>query len=83
MQKIFNPFDYCFSWTDDGWYSWDRREAHSQALKARNAEARRLRKEGYDIRKFSLSGQLVRKGGIGSGKPDVEAVVNCYGLNAY
>lgn len=82
MQKTYNPFDYCFSWTENGWYAWDRRKAHKEAMKARNAEARRLRKEGYSVHCFSLPGQLVRKGGIGSGKPDVEAVVNCYGLNA-
>ncbi len=82
MQKTFNPFHYCFSWTDNGWYEWDRRQAHKEALQARNEEVRRLRREGYDVRCFSLSGQLVRKGGAGSGRPDIEAVVNCYGLDA-
>lgn len=79
-QQTFNPIDYGFSWTDD-WYTWDRKAGHSAALKARNAEAKRLQKAGYTVTKFTLSGQLVCRGGIGSGHPQIETVVNCYGLN--
>jgi hypothetical protein len=82
MQKTFNPFSFCFAWTEN-WYEWDRKAAHKEALKARNEEAKRLQKAGKRVVKFSMPNQLVRKGGINSGKPDIEAVVTCYGLNAY
>jgi hypothetical protein len=82
-QKIFNPVDYYFEWTDDGWYEWDRRAAHTMALKDRNKKVRELRGKGHKVSVFSLSGQLITKGGIGTGKPQVEFVVNCYGYNMW
>ena len=81
MQKIFNPINYCFQWTEDGWYKWDRKQAHKEARKARDIEVKTLRTRGERVSCFSLSNQLVRKGGIGTGQPDVEFVVNCYGFN--
>lgn len=81
-QKIFNPIDYCFEFTADGWYKWDRKQASKEALKARNTLAKQLTAEGWVVSKFSLSGQLVTRGGIGSGHPQIEAVVTGYGLNA-
>lgn len=87
LQKVFNPIDFDFKWTEDGteygWYEWNRKSAHSKALKARNAEAKRLVKEGYTVTTFSLCDQLVRRGGIGSQHPDIEHYVNCYGLDAH
>jgi len=82
MQRTFNPANYCFAWTDDGWYEWDRKEAHKQALRVRNRGAKRLRAQGMTVSCFTHSGQLISRGGIGSGHPHIELVVNVYGLNA-
>lgn len=79
-QKIFCPIDFEFSWTDN-WYEWDREAAHKAALKARNDLAKRMKDAGRLVQKFSLKDQLVRRGGIGSGRPDVEFFCNCYGVN--
>ncbi len=83
MQMMFNPIDYGFAWTDDNWYTFDRKAAQKAALKARNAEAKRLEAQGKRVSKFTLPSQLISRGGIGSGKPHIEEVVNVYGLNAY
>jgi hypothetical protein len=82
MQKIFNPMDFSFSFTDD-WYSFDRKAGHKLALAERNRVAKNLRKQGWTVRTFVLKNQLCTRGGIGSGKPQIEAIVNCYGFNAY
>lgn len=78
----FNPMDYGFSWTADGWYAWDRKAGHSAALKARNTEVKRLRATGFRCFKSSSAGQLITRGGIGSGHPQIEAVVTVYHFNA-
>lgn len=81
-QRTFNPIDFSFRWTDDGsWYEWDRTAAHKTALAARNKEATRLRKAGFQVSCFSLPNQFMSKGGIGSGQAHIEAVVNVYGVN--
>ncbi len=82
-QRIFDPISFGFIWTDDGWYSWDSKAAHKAARQARDKAAREFKAEGKSVKKFSLPGQLVRRGGIGSGKPDVEFVVTAYGVNVY
>lgn len=82
MQKIFNPINYEFSWTDDGWYDWNSDAAHKTALSARDKLAKELRAQGHKVKGFSLRNQLVRRGGISTGHPDVEFFVTCYGLNA-
>ena len=79
-QQSFNPIDYTFEWTDD-WYKFDYEESHKMALKARNAKARELRKQGHTVRCFTLKHQRVSRGGIGSGRPHIEQVVNVYMLN--
>lgn len=81
-QKIFNPINYTFKWTED-WYKWDRDAAHKAALKARNAEAKRLKALGLEVQKRSLKNQLISIGGAGSNKPHISLVVNCYMVNAY
>lgn len=81
MQKIFDPTNYTFEWTED-WYDWDYEAAHKQALKARNAEAKKLKRAGYEVTKYTLRDQLITQGGIGSGHPEISLVVNCYVLNA-
>lgn len=82
MQKMFSPTDYNFEWTED-WYKWDRDAAHKAALKARNAEAKRLKSEGYAVQKYSRKDQLISKGGIGGDKPHLTLIANCYGLDAH
>ena len=82
MQRTFNPADFEFQWTDDGWYEWDHAEAHKMALRERNAAARTLRKEGRRVRSFSNPGQRISRGGIGSGHPHIELIVNVYGFDA-
>ena len=80
-QQVFNPASYTFKWVND-WYEWDSKSAHNHALKARNAEAKRLKAQGYRVSKCTLKNQLITKGGIGSGNPEISLVVNCYLLNA-
>lgn len=80
MQLAFCPIDYCFAWTDT-WYEWDAKEARKQALKARDAKVRELRAEGKTVIKWTCADQLVRRGGIGSGHPDIEAFVSVYMIN--
>ena len=82
-QQIFNPVDYCFAWTADGWYTWDRPAAFIAARRARDEAAREAFKAGHQVRKFTLRDQLISRGGIGSGKPHVDFVVTCYGVNIY
>lgn len=81
MQKVFNPLDYGFKWAGD-WYEFDHKSASSAALKARNAEAKRLEKEGKRVRKWSLPNQLISRGGIGSHHPHIQEIVTVYGLSA-
>ena len=81
-QQLFNPADYCFTWTADGWYEWDRKAAQRAALAARNAAAKALRAAGREVSCFSLPGQLITRGGIGSGRPEIDLMVTGYGLNA-
>jgi hypothetical protein len=82
MQLAFNPVDYHFEWTSDGWYSWDKAAAVKAARKARDEAARRLKAEGRDVHKWSLPGQRITRGGIGSGNPEVDFHATVYYLNA-
>ena len=79
-QHVYNPANYNFTWTD-GWYAWDSKAAHKAALSARNAKVKELRAAGRIVRPFTLSGQLITRGGIGSGKPEITMFCSCYGLN--
>lgn len=81
-QHAFNPVDYGFVWTDD-WYLFDHKYAHSCALKARNIAVKALRKSGYKVTNFTLRGQKITKGGIGSGHPEITLIVNVYGYNIH
>jgi len=86
-QIVKNPADYTFEWTVPtasepmGWYKWDRTIAHKLALRDRNKEARPLRENDYNPVLFSLRDQLITRGGIGSGHPEISLVVTVYGLN--
>ena len=87
-QIIVSPADYCFEWTcptvEDpmGWYKWDRTRAHKLALRDRNKLAMTLHRAGKNPVSFSLPGQLITMGGIGSGHPEISLVVRCYGINS-
>ena len=84
MQERFNPMDYGFEFTNDGtaygWYSFDSAAAHKAARKARDARARELRKAGRKVRCSANSGQLITRGGIGTGRPQIEEIVTVYRL---
>ena len=82
MQEIYTGIDYGFEWTDDGWYKWDMVAGQKAALAARNARAKELRAQGYQVRLFSLGDQLISKGGINTGRPDIQLWTKAYGLNA-
>lgn len=81
IQRLFSGDDYGFRWVGD-WYEYDS-NGGALARKARDQEAKRLKSEGWTVKKFSLGQQLVSKGGIGSGRPHIELFVPCYGLNAW
>ncbi len=82
QQYIFSPINYGFQWTN-GWYTFNREAAQKEALKARNLFAKEEKKRGRKVVNFSLPGQLITRGGIGSGHPQIEVVVNVYGCNVY
>jgi len=78
-QQTFNPMNFLFSWTKD-WYEWDGTAAHKAALKARNAEAKRLKAQGKRVRSWSMPNQSITRGGIGSGHPEIDHFVTVYVL---
>lgn len=82
IQATYSPMDYTFQWTED-WYTFDTTEGKRLALAARKAEMARLKREGWTVKPFSLGQQLISRGGIGSGRPHIELVVNVYGFNAW
>ena len=77
-QRTFNPANWHFAWTEDGWYEWDRKAAHSAALRARNVEAKRMKAAGRLVTKSTIPGQLITRGGIGSGHPEISMHVSVY-----
>jgi hypothetical protein len=79
-QALFDPIHYGFKWTAD-WYEFDRTKAMRAARNARDAVARKMRKQGREVRCFTIRDQLRTKGGIGTGHPQIEEVVNVYGIN--
>lgn len=70
-----------FRWTDNNWYEFDHVAAHQAAKKQRDDHAADLRKRGYLVKKFTHAKQLMTMGGIGTGNPQIELIVTCYGLN--
>lgn len=80
-QESYNPIDYGFEWTNDGWYKFDRKAAIKAARAARDARARELKKAGIPFKKFTDGNCLISRGGIGSGRPHIEEVVPVYYLN--
>lgn len=80
-QLHFDPLQYGFRWTDDGWYEFDAKSAEKAARDARAREAKRLRQEGYNVKLFSTGRQLRSRGGIGSEHPHIEVIATGYYLN--
>ena len=80
MQLAFNPIDYCFTWTAT-WYTWDSKEAHKLARKARDAKAKALKAEGKTVTKWTNGGQIIRQGGIGTAHPEIDSYCSVYMLN--
>lgn len=78
IQDSFNPVDFNFTWTDNGWYEWDSEAAKRAAKKARDTKVNELRKLGYIVKKSVLKNQLITRGGIGTGRPHVEFIVDVY-----
>lgn len=85
IQQSFNPADHCFTWTVDGsqygWYEWNGKLAHSQALKARNAAAKVAKAHGKSVKCWSSPGQMITRGGIGSNHPEINMFVTVYHLD--
>jgi hypothetical protein len=86
-QILYSPSNYTFEWTSpaDGgiWYAFDRELGAKIAKQARAAEKKRLEAEGWTVKLSSLGTQLRRKGGIGSGLPDIEFHEPCYVLDGW
>jgi len=76
--KSYNPANYNFTWTEDGWYAWDSKAAHAAAKAARDADARIAKASGCTVHKSASRGQRIRRGGIGTGHPEIDLVVTVY-----
>lgn len=79
MQEKFNPIDFGFVWTKD-WYEFDHTAAHKAAKVARTARVKELRAQGIRPRQYAHRDQLITRGGIGSGHPQIENIVTVYRL---
>lgn len=79
-QQAFNPINYGFRWTKD-WYEWDAKAATAAAKRDRDATAKALAAKGYAVRKWSNARQLVRRGGIGTGHPEIDEIVTVFMLD--
>ena len=80
-QRTFNPVDYRFNWTADGWYTFDQSEAIKDARRERDQLAKELKSEGRTVKKGSLGKQRITRGGIGSGNPEIDFIVPVYVVN--
>lgn len=84
IQRSYLGVDYGWEWIDGGrWYKWDYTAGNKAAKVARDAEAKRLKAEGYTVRKSSQTGNLISRGGIGSGKAHIEVYCSSYTLDAW
>lgn len=87
QENSFNPINYTFKWmtvvgNPYGWYEFDSAEAHRQAKADRDASARALRTNGFtNVKKHSLKNNLMKRGGIGSGHPEIEELVTVYNVS--
>ena len=81
VERSYNPIDYGFTWTSD-WYSWDGDLAMRSAVSDRYDDARELKARGYDVKLSTSPRQLITRGGIGSGHPEISLEVTVYLLRA-
>lgn len=81
LYSIRDDFRWVADSNDSWWYEIDIKKAESNALRARNREAKRLKDLGHEVTIFSLGRQLLSFGGIGTGMPHIELVGKTYGLN--
>ncbi|TXH13870.1 MAG: hypothetical protein E6R03_10485 [Hyphomicrobiaceae bacterium] len=86
-QESYNPADTdYFRWTADElspgaeWYTFDSVSAHAQAKHIRDCRARSLRALSHKVRVWTLRNQRITRGGIGTGKPEIDLVVSVYML---
>jgi len=85
-QEKFNPIDFGFRWTEPaageefGWYEFGHVAASTAAKKARDDRARQLRKQGRSVRRWTQKNNLMTRGGIGTGRPEISLVVPVYYL---
>jgi len=83
-QESFNPVDFGMNWIDDGteygWYEFDSIAAHKAAKEARDVRAAYLRATCHEVRRSVMKKQRITRGGIGSGHPEVDFVVDVYRL---
>jgi len=77
----FNPIDYGFRWTED-WYEFDKDEAVAMAKEDRKKIAKILRDAGYKTKMSTRANQTMKKGGIGTDKPEIDVNVTVYKLEA-
>jgi len=73
----FSPVDYDWKWTKD-WYDWDSKAGHKKAMQERNKVAAEYKAKGYTVKKSTVRGQLITRGGIGSGHPQIEEIVTVF-----
>jgi hypothetical protein len=85
-QLIFDGTDL-WRWVEETpgrfWYEFDEKEAAKVAKARRDEAARKAKADGYGVKKFSMRNQSIRRGGIGSPYPEIDAVVHCYGVNVF
>ena len=77
MNKSFCPIDYGFTWSAD-WYEFDFKAATQAAKADRDFVAGYLKRQGYKNVKKSSDKQLITKGGIGTGHPQIEELVTVF-----
>lgn len=77
-QVSFNPVTYGH-WDGDEFIPADGKDM----LKKRNELAKKLKSEGIKVESRTRKGSLMTVGGIGTGKPQLEFIVNVPYLNIY
>jgi hypothetical protein len=83
--RSFNPINYGFKWTliegnEYGWYEFDSAEAHRLAKLECSEFVRNLKScpEISNVHRHTLKNQLITRGGIGSGHPEISEFVTVY-----
>ena len=75
IEYTFNPVDFGFRWTSDGWYHYSSQPAERKAQDARDARAKQLKAEGFTVRRATRPRQRITMGGIGTEHPEITLVV--------